>query len=77
INYYSEEGRIASVKPIEETKNTLQNKGYDFNAESEKEVRSQPKLKPSLRKYRFEYAEVVKPSGLFVFRGKSIINSHR
>lgn len=77
INYSSEEGRIASVKPIEETKNTLQNKGYDFNAESEKEVRSQPKLKPSLRKYRFEYAEVVKPSGLFGFRGKSIINSHR
>ncbi len=76
-NYSSEEVINASVKSVEETKNTLQNKEYDFNAEPEKEVRARSKLKPSLRKYRFEYAEVVKPSGLFGFVRKPIINSHR
>ncbi|WDD36094.1 formylglycine-generating enzyme family protein (plasmid) [Nostoc sp. UHCC 0926] len=76
-NYYLEKVVNASVKSVEETKNTLQNKGCDFNAEPEKEVRARPKLKPSHRKYRFEYAEVVKPSGLFGFGRKPIINSHR
>lgn len=77
-NYYSyEEVSNASVKPVQETKDTLQNKQYDFNAEPEKEVRAQPKLKLSLRKYRFEYAEVVKLSGIFGFLREPIINSCR
>lgn len=61
-----------------ETKNTLQNKQYDLNAEPKKEVTARLKLKPSLRKYRFEYAEVeLKSSGLFGFVKKPIINHRR
>lgn len=65
-----------------ETKNTLQNKQYDLNAEPKKEVTARLKLKPSLRKYRFEYAEVELKSrglfdGLFGFVKKTIINHRR
>jgi|GEM_PF-2969728 len=77
-NYYSsEEVSNAFVKPAQETKKTLQNQRYDLNAEPEKEVITRPKFKPSLQKYRFEYAEVVKPSKLFGLVRKPIINSHR
>jgi formylglycine-generating enzyme required for sulfatase activity len=76
-NYYYSEPRNASVKPVESVKKTLLKKQYDSNAETEKEARAGQQLKPSLRKYRFEYAEAVKPSGLFGFVGKPIINSRR
>lgn len=76
-NYSSEEVSNAFVKPVQETKNTLQNKRYDLNAKPEKEFITRPKFKPSLRKYRFEYAEVVQPSKLFGLVRKPIINSHR
>lgn len=76
-NYYGETVTNASVKTIQQTKNTLENKVYDFNVEPKKEVRTRSKFKPSLRKYQFEYAEIVKPSGLFGFRTKPIINFYR
>ncbi|WP_375448815.1 formylglycine-generating enzyme family protein [uncultured Nostoc sp.] len=75
-NYYEQVSK-AFIKSVKETKNTLQNKRDDLNAEPEKEVRTRPKPKPSLRKYRFEYAEIVKPSKLFGLLKKPIINSQR
>ncbi|MEH2212927.1 formylglycine-generating enzyme family protein [Nostoc sp.] len=78
INYYSREDVIQQdfVRFAEQTKNTLPNQRYELNAEPDKEGRARL-LKLSLRKYRFEYAEVVKPSRIFGFLGEPIINSRR
>jgi formylglycine-generating enzyme required for sulfatase activity len=61
INYYfnyPQEVGNDSVKPVESSQNTL-------DAEANKAIRAPRKLKPALQKYRFEYAEVTKPSGFF------------
>jgi formylglycine-generating enzyme required for sulfatase activity len=65
------------IENFVETQSTISNKRYDFNKETKKEISAELKLKSSLRKYRFEYAEVVQPSGLFGFLKKPTINSYR